>query len=1097
MVSDRLTVRLQTGWHAVSNSVWTAALLCGALIGLLVVSTSLVWTLTWSDDRAFASSAILMAACGLITGGRVPLSRQLGLTELAIAACTWTLLLPWVIAGQTFLAGYVPLTVWSVEGPRLMVGLVCAIPVWFMSGWLWSSLAIGTYEFAIQRRWNFSSVSIGLAVGVALGIGASACVLAPWIGAWSAVAVAVAGVICARIVGGIVQSRINADDRIFSDPASSQPSIAAFVGEPKATASHETLLSRLVRFASAVALGGMLAAVMRLMGQLMPNGSQVYFAEWMGLAIGFALGRALQGYGSVSKESSTWLMLVPAAAGALLLATLPAIVDISLWANASLTSVALLMMFRSLLLVLATAPVGFAMAGLKSVAQSSYVRGLSALAAGIGFVATQYCFESAGLVGVLTALSTVLVLLGLSPLLAATGEKRSWLGTTGIVGCSLLGLSVPIWRSHDNPSQTAKMLFSTPAFVAHRAGWESHLLPMLDDARAIDTREGTRGPLTVWRTHGLEVHLRENGIPRAVVSADTAAHPQFAPEVLQVVFPLVMAQQPNRILLLGASGGVPLSTCVQFPVHRVVCAESDRHLIDIIRGPIARETGFDPLADDRTSVIAVPPAMAVMASPEEFDVILSSPASSSIMAGGAMFTVEHYRHASRCLAEGGIFCQRFQAVDYGPDPLRMVIQSMRQAFLETIVIETAAGEFLLLGTNTPGAFVPDDLPARLDTLHVRRLLARSGLDWSALLNFPAYDHAALEEICQEAHTRTNSPANGLFALHAPMELMRWGSKLHEMQNVLTAARTSPAPFSIPDEDPDTTEEPDSTEEVAQSTRKSRLLEWLGDSRVSSDLLRRLSEVATQYKLVREHPESHWWQYRKALREQLQNRPHSSVQQVSHRVDKSTLHPEDDRRKNYFTALGLAAQQPTVERIEAVASHLQPYDPLVSYFARQEIADLQSRDEVDPASELVNRLHVIYFAPGVDASTRNVAAAMDLLVRHPEAISDPARRFDVLNGLVQTLRNRWESRQAYPVQSPRRQLSDVNRSVVATDKAVQAMESMYAAADISDAEWSSRKQVIERMLLRPLHAYRGQLQTAAERGENRTRAMRDAMADEAK
>jgi hypothetical protein len=1092
MDSNRLMVRWQTGWHAVSNSTWTTPLLCGSLIGLLAVSTSLVWTLTWSDDRAFASSAILMLACGLMAGGRAPLSRYLKLTELAIAASTWTLVLPWVIAGQTLVAGYVPMTVWAAEGPRLMVGLACAIPVWFISGWLWSSLAIGTFEFAIQRRWNVSSVPIGLAVGVAMGIGGSASVLAPWIGAWGAVAVAVAGVICTRIVVGLFQKRIIADGQVHSEPASDSQSPNAFEVVPKAAANHESVLNRVVGFASALALGGILAAVMRLMGQLMPNASQVYFAEWIGLAIGFAVGKSLLSCGYVSKNRSSWWLLVPAAASALLLAALPMIVDVSLWANASLTSVVLLMAFRAMLLVIAAAPIGFAAAGSTSIIESPFARWLPALAVGIGFVATQYCFESAGLVWVLTAVSTVLVLLGLSRLFAESREKQSWLGTTGIVACSLLGMSVPIWRSHDNPSQTAKMLFSTPSFVAHRAGWESQLLPMLDDARAIDMREGIRGPLTVWRSHGLEVHLRENGIPRAVVSADTAAHPQFAPEVLQVVFPLVMAEQPNRILLLGASCGVPLTTCIQFPVHRVVCAENDRHLIDIIRGPIARETGFDPLADDRTSVITVPPAMAVMACPREFDVILSSPASSSIVAGGAMFTAEHYRHASRCLAAGGIFCQRFQAIDYGPDPLRMVVQSMRHAFVETIAIETAAGEFLLLGTNTPGAFVPDDLPARLDTPHVRRLLARSGLDWSALLNFPAYDHAALAEICQEARTRTNSPANGLFALQAPMELMRWGAKLHETQDVLTAVRTSPAPYSNQDDDADVIGE---TEEVVQSTRKSRLLEWLGDSRVSSDLLRRLSEVATQYKLVRENPESHWWQYRKALRDQLQNRPRASVQQVSNLVDKSTLHAEDERRKDYFTALGLAAQQPTAERIDAVEAHLQPYDPLVSYFARQEIADLQSRNEVDPASELVNRLHVIYFAPGVDASTRNVAAAIDLLVRHPEAVADSARRFDVLNGLVQTLRTRWESRQAYPVQSARRQLSDVNRSVVATDKAIQAMEAIHASADISAAEWSSRKQVIDRMLLRPLHGYRSQLQTTAERGENRTQAMRDALTSE--
>jgi len=477
---------------------------------------------------------------------------------------------------------------------------------------------------------------------------------------------------------------------------------------------------------------------------------------------------------------------------------------------------------------------------------------------------------------------------------------------------------------------------------------------------------------------------------------------------------------------------------------------------------------------------------------EAFDVILCSPPPSSVVSGGASFTTEYYRRASRRLADRGIFCQRFECLDYGPDPLRLVVQSLRQAFREVIAVETAAGELLLMATNSEGVFIPDDLPARLEAPHVRKLLARSGLDWSTPLNFPTYDHAALGEICDEAHTWSNSSANGLLALKAPLDMMRWGAKLQDVQRMLTSTRTTPAPFWNREDG----EKSNLLAGEVKLSRKSRFLEWLGDSRVSAELLRRLSEVVTQQKLVREHPESHWWEYRKALRQQLQDHPRSSIQQVRHIKGEKQAHPEDLTRKNYFEALGDAAQRakPTDAQIATIEACLEPYDPLLSYFARQEIADLQARADTDASGELAHRLHVIFFAPAGEASTRNVATAIELLVRHPDAIPDDARRFDVLNGLVQLLRTRWESRQNTPVLTVRRQLTDVDRSVVAIEKAVTAMNELAPSTSLSPDDWTTRKQVIDRILLRPLRAYRTDLQATATKTEGRTRAILEQAAE---
>lgn len=1057
MVSGHLTDRLYAHWRGALNGPW-AAILSGALVGILAVAIGLSWTLSWSDDRAFTNAAILMIACGVMAGRQLSLSRFLKPTELAVIACTWALVQPWLIGTLSMGVRHVPLTMLASESSRFLVAVGLAAPVWFVASWLATSFLIGTFD-ACQGRWNGATLGAGISFGAALGIGVTAMILAPWIGVWCTAACAVGVVILLRLVGAVRGWE-------YLPATGSQ--------EAPDNAGDSTAVTAALQIISMIAIGGLIAVVMRLAGQLVPNGWQVYCAQWMGLAVGVGVGQLLR-----SSNQSLWRMLIPAAWCAFLIAAFPFVVGTALWGTASLTTITSLMLFRVVLLTLVMAPIGF---GASSAFSCRATAGwISALAIAAGFAGVQFCFEQFSLGVVLTVLCGTLALISLRSLMIPVRLNPSWLMKTGIACALLLSFSVPLWSRNNDPAAVAKLLFSTPSFVAHRMGWESRLLPMLDDARVIDVCEGVHGPLTIWRSHGLELHLRENGIPRAVISSNTEAYPQFAPEVLQAVYPLVLVEQPNRVLLLGASGGVPLATCLQFPTHEVVCAEDDRHLTNLIHGTLARETGFDPLVDERSRLVTVPPTLAVMTDSPSFDVILSSPPSSSIVAGGAMFTTDHYRHVSNCLADGGVFCQRLQCIDYGPDPLRIVVQSMRQAFQEVIAIETAAGEFLLLGTNNAGLFASEQLSQRLQAPHVQRLLARSGLDWSSLLNFPAYDHVALGEICTEAHSWTNAAGNGILALRAPLELIRWAPKLQETQQVLTAVRTTPAPYLVKDENSETEDE-----EEVQLARKSRMLDWLGDRRVSPETLRRLSEVATQYKLVLENPESHWWEYRKALREQLQNRRPNAIQQVAHHDEKTAVHPEDERRKSYFTALGVAAHKPTAELIDDVAKHLQPYDPLISYFARQEIADLQARGQTDASSELQHRLHVIYFVPTMDGSTRNVVTAIELLIKHPETIDDPVRRFDTLNGLLQTLRNRWETRQSYPVKSARRQLSDVDRSLVAADKAVQALQSWHQEAGLSDGDWESRKLVLDRILQRPLHSYQTQLQAAAARSEVRNK-----------
>ena len=1094
-------------WSRVRFGAAIPALAGGTLVGLLLISIALPWLLTWGWQREFMAAACVMFSTGLLVSRALRLGENAPVTYWAGAACIWSMLQPACLFGLTSCLSVLPVT--SVESlvVRPLIALACAAPVWLVAAVCLARVVDLSCRRSVANGGSFESASVAACCGIACGLGANALLLVPLLGVWLVALVAFS--ITAVCLWRGASLRTGAENTVVADPGS-VGSDAGSIRHGRALIDAPTLSRRvlenpffdvgspsswLLSVFVAAALGGLFAVVTRLIEQLMPGGFQVLTAEWIGLVVGCGCGMLLS---HRLHNSSRWTWLAAAAWSALLWGAFPVLVELELWMNASLTWVAALLLARSMLFVLAVAPLGMAfgelVAGYRSSPRqedSGHERLSMAIARFclpfvLGLLLAGGAIETVGLLGSMRLCCGMLVLLAVVEQIRLRDRLAAWPVRLGFAGLVLAGLALPAWRSQDDAARVSKLLFSTPAFMAHRSGWESRLLPQLDDTRMVARMEGPHGPLTLWRSRGLELHLRENGVPRSVISVNTNVHPQFAPEVLQAALPLVMADNPNRVLLLGASGGVPLSTCLHFPVREAVCVEGDARLIEMLRGPLAHETGVDPLSDDRVKLLAAPPELALMTNDAVFDVILSSPPPSSIISGAASFTVEYYQRASRRLADRGIFCQRFECLDYGPSPLRLVVLALRQAFREVIAVETAAGDLLLMATNSKGVFVPDDLPARLETPHVRRLLARSGLDWSTPLNFPTYDHAALGEICDEARTGSNSSTNGLLATTAPLDMMRWGPKLQESQRVLTAIRTSPTPNWNRDDEA----KPNLLAQEVKTSRKSRFLDWLGDSRVSAELLRRLSEVATQQKLVREYPEEHWWQYRKALRQQLQDHPRSPLQQVRHVRGEKQTHPEDLARKAYFEAFGDAAQRakPTDVQIAAMEACLEPFDPLMSYFARQEIADLQARSDVDAVGELTHRLHVVYFAPVGEASTRNVASTIELLVRHPESIPDDARRFDVLNGLVQLLRTRWESRQNTPVLSARKQLTDVDRSVIAVEKALTSMGELSSSVALTEEEWATRKQVVDRILLRPLRAYRSSLQTAAVKNEGRSRAI---------
>lgn len=669
-------------------------------------------------------------------------------------------------------------------------------------------------------------------------------------------------------------------------------------------------------------------------------------------------------------------------------------------------------------------------------------------------------------------------------LIPSTTPVRRW--SWNLAGGMTAALTLCLWQCglNWNSARASRLLFSTTAVLAHRSGWEPRLLERLDDTRLITAFEGRTGAWTVWQNKGGEWHFRENGVPIGAISLAPAWCPQFAPEAAAALWPLILVDQPDRVLMLGAGSGSALRMCSAFPVREVVCHEADAPLIRFIQGPLAKASGYDPFAD-RCRWVPQPAEWLALPDKDQYDIIVSSPRMAAQQANLVCYTAEYYRRAARHLTAHGVFCQRFSGVDLGPRPLLSACLALQAAFAETACLEVGAGEYLLLGAATPEVLVRHDLPSRLEN-RAAPIASVLNWDWSYPLNLPAYDGAVLKEAAAEMHVGPHSAYNTGFAFSTPFEMMRWGPKLQETAIALSKPRTSTPRFPLPTESAE-------AQPLASTSRsrKGRYLEWLGAAGENAELLRRLSEYMGEQRLIRDYPDTHWWEYRKVLREQLQDHPRSTIQPVKFTTDSAgKWHSEDTRRKAYFEALGELASDEHAElsAYQALDSLLEPHDPLLSLFGHQELAELLSRRDKFPSDERRHRLHAIYYAPAQDASVRNVVLAIDRLTTLPDPDLTAAQRFDELNGLLQTLRGRWEARNQRPLKAAQVTLQEMERSQLAVEYALETMAPLAAAAGYTAEDWACRKEVVERMLLRPFRSHRDELVVRVRESEARTKAL---------
>jgi Spermine/spermidine synthase domain len=1028
---NRVAVLLSTGRRIAAAGVkWTRSSAggsfgSGCFAGLYVVGFCHALTARFGDSLPILAGVVTATAMGTLAGtfglpNRGETSRW-RLIALCVVLAAWTIAFRWLtdFAGL----GYRWISLSLLTSPWVQYGIALGIGLVLLGVPAACAARMGFRIRSVRVEWMLIGASVGLAL--------AANVVAPILGVQWALWIAAVGSLA------IVLSRPRQESRT-DEPARSVALSIPKIAWPV--------------FGS-VAVGMAAAGISRLTLQLFPSAEALQWTAWTGFLIGTAAGWffARRGTADQQRRAAARLALCGAFCIVLPFLCFGMLTDWFLATTSGVPQVGLLLLIRAAAAAALLFPLGAVWGGLVSLGRRN-VDGeapgdsldpllRSALLLPAGYLATLWLLShSMDLPTQIAGVAVLIAVVATAVSFRQTAWRRQWRGAVALAALVGLIAAGRIAGTY-SPSRAARLLFSTEVFMDRRGGTEARLLPFLDEARLVASEEGNRGTYTLWKRHGVQLELRENGIPLGTYCGQADVCPQYSGQVLTSALPLTLHESPRRVLMLGLGSGSTLLAALEYPVSEVTCVERDGRLIDLLERAAFPSGPSAPHGDNRVHIVELDPVAAVQARAGSYDVVVADTEPAGIAGGTPYFTQEFYAGVSRQLEGDGIFAQRFPYVDFGPWPIASVLATLRSVFTDVAAVEAGGGDLVLLATNSQSGLDRPDLFKRFQMPQTCRTLSNVGWDWSVALNLGAYRAEACEAIARGA--RVNTASSGLFAYSLPQETMRWGAKQNELAQVL-------------------------------NPHAGRIAEWSHAEGNDPELLRRLSDVLLQRELMTKYPDQPW-AYRKSVHDELIKHPHTVIAEATDGFDRQ-LHPVDKRRLNYFSALGHAAQvrRPTLEALHELEDFAEPYDPVLTYFVHHELASLYGRTaSPDPAAQMRHRLYTVYYGDARDRSIRDVVEALQLIAANPQSFT-ATERWDHLNSLLQFLKLRWNNRGLSKPQSVRIILNDVDRTIAAADSTFAEMEKIRPVVGISESEWLARREVIERSLIRPLRAYQSEL-----------------------
>lgn len=148
---------------------------------------------------------------------------------------------------------------------------------------------------------------------------------------------------------------------------------------------------------------------------------------------------------------------------------------------------------------------------------------------------------------------------------------------------------------------------------------------------------------------------------------------------IQSIIPLALHRQPESVFLLGLGTGITAGAALQFPIKKLVATELSPEVIKASKQYFQQQTRklFD---DNRAHIFAEDGRQYLMATEEQYDVIIGDLFLPWKAGSGNLYTVEHFQAVRKRLKDEGLFMQWLPNHQITEQEFMIIAKTMLQVF---------------------------------------------------------------------------------------------------------------------------------------------------------------------------------------------------------------------------------------------------------------------------------------------------------------------------------------------------------------------------------------------------------------------------------
>lgn len=297
------------------------------------------------------------------------------------------------------------------------------------------------------------------------------------------------------------------------------------------------------------------------------------------------------------------------------------------------------------------------------------------------------------------------------------GDRKFRAGRTAFAVATLAGagavsalIIVPSWR---------QQVFVSGVYLNPDAFRDTSVAREASASTLLFYRDSLNATVSVHQT-GETIFLKVGG------KTDASNGIDMGTQVLSAHIPLLLHHDPKRVLVIGLGSGVTLGHAGRHPVTQLHCAEIDPAVIEAAR--FFQAYNYRVHDDPRTRFFAADGRNVLLASQEQYDVIISEPSNPWMSGLAYLFTREFYGLAKQRLAPRGVMCQWLQLYGIFPSDAKLMLKTFHDAFPYVSVWSSVPGDMLLIGSLEPHTTTLAQLQNRMANPTVREALAQVKVD---------------------------------------------------------------------------------------------------------------------------------------------------------------------------------------------------------------------------------------------------------------------------------------------------------------------------------------------------------------------------------